>query len=274
MKFFPHIHRRNPVSAIIGFLLIAATTYHARIPTVSSSAASGPSAPMASCAAQSPGALPAAPSQLERGTTLLCYEQFVVKFSGVSRTPIWSAQHLDAQRVLAARSLLRVDSFHPDPTLGAQLGPALADFRGSRMDRGHLSPNGDMSSPQAAYQSFSLANIVPQDPQHNRRLWADIETAVRRAATQSDVYVVTGPLFIGAQLRRLNERVLVPTHLYKAVYAPRSGLAGVYVSPNDPDQIYETMSLADFTARYGIIPFPDAGPDKTLLSLPSVVRHR
>jgi endonuclease G len=226
------------------------------------------------CAAQSPGALPVAPPPLERGTMLLCYDEFVVKFSGISRTPIWSAERLDEQRVLAARTLLRVDSFHPDPTLGEQLGPTLSDFRGSRMDRGHLSPNGDMSSPQAAYQSFSLANIVPQDPQHNRRLWADIETAVRRAASHSDVYVVTGPLFIGAQLRRLNQRVLVPTHLYKAVYAPRSGLAGVYVSPNDPDQTYETLSLADFTARYGIVPFPDAGTARNSLSLPSVVRHR
>lgn len=57
---------------------------------------------------------------------------------------------------------------------------------------------------------FSLANIVPQNPTHNRHLWADIETNVRYLTNRSEVYVVTGPLFVGSQLTALNERVLVP----------------------------------------------------------------
>ncbi len=67
-------------------------------------------------------------------------------------------------------------------------------------------------------ESFSLANIVPQNPSNNRRIWSRIEEAVRRLVEKSgDAYIVTGPIFSGRQLQTIGEsRVFVPTQLYKA----------------------------------------------------------
>lgn len=73
-------------------------------------------------------------------------------------------------------------------------------------------------------QSFSLANVVPQAPDHNRGPWAkSVEKATRKYAANAigDVYVITGPVFspsiekspsIGAG------NVRVPAYLFKLVY--------------------------------------------------------
>lgn len=42
--------------------------------------------------------------------------------------------------------------------------------RGAGYDRGHMSPNGDMGTPEAKQLSFSLANIIPQETKLSRVL--------------------------------------------------------------------------------------------------------
>lgn len=272
-------HRARPAIAVLaaalalwaGRHLLASAHNAAAARTQPSADATGPA-----CQAQSPGALPSATATLERQTTLICYSEYVVRYSALSRTPIWSAERLTRARIAAAKTLIRVNQFHPEPSLPPDAAATLADYRtGGEYDRGHMAPNGDGATEQGAYEMFSLANIVPQNPAHNRYLWADIETNVRYLTNRSEVYVVTGPLFVGSQLTALNRRVIVPTHLYKAVYAPHAGIAGVYVSPNTRDQTYERLSIAEFKERYGISPFPDMPADLAMTNrIPEIRRYR
>jgi endonuclease G len=141
--------------------------------------------------------------------------------SGVTRTPLWSAEHLTARNIAAAGRLLREHSFHPEPRLPRRDRAELADYSRSGFDRGHMAPNGDMPDRESQQQSFSLANMVPQDADNNRHPWSSIEQAVRRMAKkEGGLYVLTGPAFIGSRLQKVG-KVLVPTHLYKVVYSPR-----------------------------------------------------
>ena len=130
----------------------------------------------------------------------------------------------------------------------------LSDYRRSGFDRGHMAPNGDMSTPEAQEESFSLANMIPQDPCNNEVLWEGIEVPRSRdiALGGDDVFVVTGPAFVGAELQSLKGRVLVPTHIYKAVYVPSRNAAAAYFAPNDDSQDWETLSIAELETRVGI----------------------
>lgn len=195
--------------------------------------------------------------KLANGTRSLCFHAFVVMHSGTTRTPLYVAEHLTRASVEAAHALdSRDNRFHPEQHLPATERSELADYKGSGLDRGHMAPSGDMGDPTDDHDSFSLANIVPQDAQLNRGGWADLESYVRDLAiTLGEAYVVTGPAFAGDSLRRINGRVLVPGQVWKAVYVPGQG-AGAWIVGNDRERRWEVVSISTLAARTGIDPFP------------------
>src|SRR5271165_3353659 len=196
---------------------------------------------------------------LSAQTYSVCFSEINVLYSGVARTPLWSAEHLTSSRIQRAKTLprLRSNAFHEETSLPSELRSELADYRRSGFDRGHMAPNGDMSSPDSQEESFSLANMIPQDPCNNEVLWEGIESAVRELTLQrGEVFVVTGPAFLGSEIQSLKGRVLVPTHLYKAVYVPAANASAAYFAPNDGSQSWEAISIAELETRIGIDVFP------------------
>ncbi|SDB20675.1 endonuclease G [Belnapia rosea] len=197
-------------------------------------------------------------SSLSARVRELCFEAFAVLHSGVSRTPIAVAEHLTRAGMEGAREVRREGTFHDEDRLPADERARLSDYARSGFDRGHMAPSGDMPTPSSMNESFSLANMVPQHPASNRCLWEGVETSVRRLAVeQGEIYVVTGPVFQGASLERIGERVLVPTALYKAVYVPRRGAAAAYLAPNGPGMAWRAVSLSELRELVGIDVLPD-----------------
>ena len=177
-------------------------------------------------------------------TIPLCFEAFAVLHSGVTRTPLYAAEHLTRASVAAARTVARDDSFHEEARLPEDQRAALEDYVRSGFDRGHLAPAGDMPTIGAQAESFSLANIVPQNRVLNRGLWADIEESVRRLATRRGaLFVVTGVIFSGTSVEQIKGGVLVPTLLFKAVYDPARGEAGAYLARNDEAKEWHALSI-------------------------------
>ncbi len=153
----------------------------------------------------------------------LGFDSFALMHSGITRTPLWAAEHLTRQSLLSARGLERNNDFHPEPQLPYNERSELGDYARSGYDRGHTAPSADMPTEQAQWQCFTLANMMPQDPDNNRHLWQRIESAVRTLAkSRGELYVITGTLYIGSSVQRLNGRVFVPTNIYKIVYDPRA----------------------------------------------------
>ena len=208
---------------------------------------------------------------LQVRTQELCFEAYATMHSGISRTPLWSAEHLLRASVEAAEQLPRKDSFHPEPALLISDRAELSDYARSGYDRGHMAPNGDMPDRSAQAESFSLANMVPQVHANNAGIWAGIEGAVRRLAiTEGEVYVVSGPAFIGERISSLKGRVLVPTHLWKVVYSPRREQAGAYLVTNDATRTYSALSVSELERLIGIEPLPGVSQQvrDSLMSLP------
>lgn len=183
----------------------------------------------------------------------ICYRQFALMHSGVTRTPLWSAQYLTREELRQADTFKRKTSFHPDPHLQRDERAELRDYARSGFDRGHMTPAGDMATPAAQYESFSLANIAPQHPRNNQLLWERIESAVRDMVRErGELYIITGPLFLSAELERIGGRVIVPSHIYKLVYDPRSERAAAYLVDNVATNEYRTISLLELERLAGI----------------------
>jgi len=189
-------------------------------------------------------------------TQEVCFESYAVLNSGISRTPLYSAEHLTRANVEAAKTLSRHDSFHPESSLPAQVRAELNDYARSGFDRGHMSPNGDMANRSAQAESFSLANMVPQVHANNAGVWAGIEGAARQMAlSEGEVYVVSGPAFIGNDIQRIGN-VLVPTHLWKVLYSPAQRRAGAYVITNDDTRTYSSVTVSALEKMIGVSLLP------------------
>jgi len=191
-------------------------------------------------------------------TQEICYQGYAVMFSGITRTPLWSAEYLTHDRVNLACAQSRHDVFHPDPNLSVDMRSELDDYAHSGFDRGHMSPSADMPTRTAQAESFSLANMAPQLHANNAGIWERLENGTRNLALSGhDVYVVSGPLFEGAEIKQLKARVMIPTGFYKAIYDATTRQTGVFITPNTEEQTSAVISIDDLVKRVGVDVFPE-----------------
>ena len=191
--------------------------------------------------------------KLSSKTREVCYSELGLMHSGVTRTPLYSAEHLTRERLVKARTMRRSSKFYPDPNIPASERAELRDYARSGYDRGHIAPSADMPDQMSQQECFSLANMVPQVPQNNRGPWSGIEATVRKMAKErGELYVVTGPIFRGSNLQRIGGAVMVPTQLFKAVYDPRRREAGAYLIDNTESATAQKITIAELEKIAGI----------------------
>jgi len=213
--------------------------------------------------------------RLAVGTRALCFNAFAVLHSPLTRTPLYSAEHLTTDRIDAAHGTPRESEFHAEPALPPGERAELADYARSGFDRGHMAPSGDMPDPGSQQESFSLANMVPQAPRLNRGLWEGIESAIRTLAERrGELFVVTGPIFKGSQLATVGN-VVVPTYVFKAVLDPGRRAAAAYVTENVDDATWTPVSMAQLADLTGIDVFPSLPPRAraVMMRLPTPTPH-
>ena len=97
---------------------------------------------------------------LKKHNYALCMTDFSVMYSGVSKTPLWSAEYLSPKNF--QQQVKREDNFHEESRVQLEHRALLSDYRASGYDRGHMAPSGDMRNRAAQNDSFSLVNIIPQ----------------------------------------------------------------------------------------------------------------
>ena len=207
----------------------------------------------------------------------LGYDSFALMHSGITRTPLWAAEHLTRESLLSAQGLERHNDFHPEGKLPASERSELEDYKHSGFDRGHMAPRADMPTGQAQWQSFTLANMIPQNPDNNRHVWERIESAVRTLAkSRGELYVITGTLYIGSSVQRLNGRVFVPTNIYKIVYDPKAQKGAAYYVSNQQGDAWQVLSISEIETVAGINFFPklSAASKQVKLQLPDPLQHK
>ena len=186
----------------------------------------------------------------------LCSDNFAVLYSQISKTPLVVVERLNAAQLQDAKGEERTNQFYPDPRIPKGGRAELSDYRSQHpaVDRGHQSPAADAPSPNAMAQSFALSNMVPQDPTNNRKIWSKVESDVRKFAKRADgnVFVFTGPLFDAGHATIGDNKVWVPTRLFKLVYDASSKRAWAYVLPNAETRIERPMDYDAFVKSTGL----------------------
>jgi endonuclease G len=218
------------------------------------------------------GLPPLIQQQEEPQPRALCFNSFAILHSGKTHTPIFVAEKLNREVLLEARDNQRTDAFYEEARLPGADRAGLEDYKNSGFDRGHMAPAGDMATSEAMAQSFSLANIVPQDPVNNRKAWAGIEKATRKYVMRAsgDVYVITGPVFDGIVPTIGDNRVWVPQHLFKLVYDPATHQAWAHWLDNTATaRADKPISYEELVARTGIRFLPEIYLARHAALLPS-----
>ena len=97
-------------------------------------------------------------------------------------------------------------------------------FRGSGYDHGHICPSADRQySTQANKQTFYLTNMQPQYPKFNQKLWAEMESRMRKWIDNSPatdtMYVCKGGTIDDELniIERVKVQLIVPKYFYMAI---------------------------------------------------------
>ena len=157
--------------------------------------------------------------------TRICEPDYTIGYSDLLRSPMWVAEHITPESLEEAEAYGRdcyIKAFE-----GVENGAENDDYEHSGYDRGHMAPAGDFGANQQ--QTCHLANMVPQLPELNRRVWRAIEDQTRDLAKQGGAYVISGPLYGGVP-KILNGRLPIPEATFKVVVTEKGAWA--YVATN------------------------------------------
>ncbi len=154
--------------------------------------------------------------------------QYVVGYSFLFRQPRWAMQLIDDQTKDMEDDFDRLDNFREDLRIPEKFRSTLEDYRGSGYDRGHLINSADKRNSKIINsETFLLSNMSPQKPNFNRKIWLDLEKAVRTLSEKDqyhEVYSICGPLFkIGDKIEVIGaNNVVVPDAYFKSILAERA----------------------------------------------------
>ena len=113
-------------------------------------------------------------------------------------------------------------SFYVEPKLKPKDRISATDYTNSGYDKGHMAPDAAFDWSQESLEAvYTLANIIPQAPQVNRRSWAKLELYVRKKAEALGELNVLNVVKYGERSRRMGKhRMAISKGYYKVLYNP------------------------------------------------------
>ena len=182
----------------------------------------------------------------------LCFSDFVVMYDTSRKTLLWSAEKVTQSMMRGADATPRVDTFHEENMIKPEFRTTLKDYVSSGYDRGHMTPAGNEPNLKSQFESFSLSNMVPQNPSLNRGIWSQYEESVRDVVkSRGDLYIITGPLYI-KPIKTIGNNVPVPDSVFKIAISPSERKAVVFLAKNDSSKQTSFISVSDIENKTGI----------------------
>lgn len=166
---------------------------------------------------------------------LMTKSQYVLSYNNSKQTANWVAWHLNTSWM---GSVPRQNDFRADETLPAEWHHVTeSDFYYSQygFDRGHMCPSADRTKTiEDNSATFYMTNMVPQSPNNNQKVWADLENYCRDLAESgSELYIFSGPWGEGGTSSKgtftvLKSGVVVPELVWKIALVIPDGNNDLY----------------------------------------------
>lgn len=167
---------------------------------------------------------PSKASTTNENNYLIVKPQYTLSYSRERSSANWVSWHLSSAWLGTAE---RTDNFRADEALPKDWYRVQgADYLNSGFDRGHLCPSGDRdANKQDNEATFLMTNIVPQAPNHNRGVWADLENYCRKVAAEgNELYIIAGVYGTagtgtagGKSFTLDNGKMIVPQNFWKVM---------------------------------------------------------
>lgn len=134
------------------------------------------------------------PSSASTGSTnyLLVKSQYALSYNDSRKIANWVSWQLNQSWL---GSTPRQDNFRADTTLPSSFYRVSgSDYVGSGFDRGHMTPSADRTSSVTNNSAtFLMTNMIPQAPDNNQGIWANLESYERSLVSQGkELYIIAG----------------------------------------------------------------------------------
>lgn len=200
---------------------------------------------------------------------VLFNRHYVIGYSYYFRQAKWALEIIDPDKE-DITTVDRMNNFRSDYRIPKMFRADRQDFVGSGHDRGHLVASADLRDTRLQNsETFLLTNMSPQKPNFNRRIWKNLEAAIRALDSQTEVletYVISGPVFnfdtsIDCIGKTDNNEVTLPVpHAYfkSVLVETKSGALKMwsFIIPNEGQKLPISKFLVETTKveqRAGIL---------------------
>ena len=163
----------------------------------------------------------------------ICRQAYFVAYDAPAKIPAYVAYTLEPKNALGC--VARTNAFAADQSVKG--GPVPGDYAGTGYDKGHVSPDGDLSwDQQVEYESFLMTNMVPQAGSLNRGIWKLLETSVRAWTVQLDspFTIYGGGIYNDITDKKIGSGVIVPHSFYKIVINRKTNEYAAWQFPHIP----------------------------------------
>lgn len=136
------------------------------------------------------------------------------------------------------------NKFHQDLELQSRTHDS---FTNTGMDRGHLVPAADVND---SCSTFNMANVAPNIPCFNQRIWNNLEKYVRNNFMNKNI--LTAPEYDYSKfiIDNHGEKLYVPIGLYKVIFDDKTNnkiLYSIYLSHTNENCDKDFNDVGDFT---------------------------
>lgn len=141
-----------------------------------------------------------------------------LSYNNSRRQPNWASWHYTTSDSgsVSRSTIFFVDTYLPPSFYQVQT----TDYSGSGYDRGHMCPSADRTNTRTNNDAtFLMSNIIPQAPDNNQGLWADLENYSRAIAASNEVLVICGPEGFGGAVTASSGQIPIASNVWKIIVA-------------------------------------------------------